>query len=185
MQISFWQEVKDASDYRPLRCWLASFFIAAPVYPQLQKSVAVPFFYVLFWMPQWLNVPAANAQPRLHFETSYSRCFVSVKLDREWRRHREKRHDITADRTRATQNVVSGSSFQHPRQSLSLSSNCERTAALSSVVEHNLASVVKWQDMPALLNWARPMLSGTPSSSYLCKCSAWQCNSYVIFGFYS
>lgn len=149
------------------------------------KICSCPIFLCPILRPRWLNFPAADAHPRLYFETSYSRCFVCVKLDREWRRYREKRHDITADSTRATQNVVSGSSFQHPRQSLSLSSNCERTAALSSVVEHSLAAVVKWQDMPALLNWARPMLSGTPSSSYLRKCSARQCKSYVIFRFYS
>lgn len=51
-----------------------------------------------------------------------------------------KRHDITADSAGGTQNIVSGSFSQHPRQSLSLSSNRERMAAPSSVVEHNLAA---------------------------------------------
>lgn len=52
----------------------------------------------------------------------------------------QRRHDVTADSARRTQNIVSGSLSQHPRQSLSLSSNRERMAALSSVVEHNLAA---------------------------------------------
>lgn len=50
----------------------------------------------------------------------------------------QRRYDIT-DSARGTQNIVSGSFSQHPHQSLSLSSNRERMAAPSSVVEHNLA----------------------------------------------
>lgn len=96
----------------------------------------------------------------------------------------QRRHDITADGARGTQNIVSGSFSQHRRQSLSLSSNRERMAAPSSIVEHNLAATAKRQDMPALSSGAQPMLSGTPSSSYLCKYSARQRKFNAIFSFH-
>lgn len=48
--------------------------------------------------------------------------------------------DVEADRARETQNVSFGSLSKHPRQSLSLPSNCEG-ATPSNIVEHKLAAV--------------------------------------------
>ena len=79
----------------------------------------------------------------------------------------KRQRDTEAARASGTQNIIFGSLCEHPRQSLSLPSNCERRATPSGVVEHNLAAAAL-QDKPGLLRRARSALFLAPlcSSTY-------------------
>lgn len=189
--MSFQQEVKDTSDYKPLRWWLAFIFSNRFILTQLLKrkvfmaavpfiSFKFPFFNVLFWCSSdYISLL------EMHNLIFILKCpipdVLTVELGTVPDRGTGKR-GMTAQGQCKTLFLAAPSSIA---VSHSLLPNCKRTAAPSSVVEYDLAAAMKWQDMPALLNWTRPMLSGTPSSSYLCKCYARQCNFNVIFSFHS
>lgn len=77
---------------------------------------------------------------------------------------KSKKQDTTAAGARGIQNIIFGSFSKRARQSLSLPSNCERTATPSSIVEHNLAAAAL-KDMPVLSWRARSTLFGPLGSS--------------------
>lgn len=83
------------------------------------------------------------------------------------------------DRARRTQNIIFGSFSEHPRQSLSLPSNCERMTTPSSIVEHNLAAAAL-QDMSALFHCARSMLFGSLLLYILYANACLKCHCTVI-----
>ncbi len=132
---------------------------------KLLYSWHLPYLSRPIFLRQWLNFPAGNTLKLIAI--LMLRNFLHFVQLREWHKERHKeqtwkrkerytkrQRDTEAERAKGTQNIIFGSLSKHPRQSLSLPSNCERRATPSGIVEHNLAAAAP-QDKPGLLHWAR------------------------------